>query len=61
MKTKDAIKHFGSASNLAEALKISRAAISQWGEYVPEGKAFKLQVMTAGVLQHDPAPRPRKE
>jgi len=57
MKTKDAIEHFGSVTNLAEALKISQPAVSQWGEFVPEGRAFQLQVMTAGLLQHEPQPR----
>jgi len=50
MKTKDAIKHFGSPKNLAKALGISKQAVSQWGTYLPEGKAFKLQVMTGGAL-----------
>jgi len=53
MKTKDAVEHFGSVANLAKVLKISRPAISQWGEFVPDARAFQLQVMTAGLLQHD--------
>jgi len=57
MKTKDAIEYFGSVSNLAKALKISQPAVSQWGKYVPEGKGFKLQVMTGGLLQYTPPPK----
>ena len=50
-----AILYFGSASALARALDITAAAVSDWGEIVPEGKAYKLQVLTAGALQVDPS------
>ena len=36
-------------------LGISRQAVDQWGEAVPEGSAYKLQVITGGRLQVDPA------
>lgn len=58
MKTQDAIAHFGvdrgARSRLAEALGISPGAVSQWGETVPEGQAYKLQVITKGALMVDP-------
>lgn len=53
MRKSDAIEHFGSATALAEALKISKGAVSQWGETVPEGSAYKLQFITGGKLQVD--------
>ena len=53
MKTSDAIKHFGTKKDVAAALKISKQAVSQWGELVPEDTAYKLQVITAGRLQVD--------
>lgn len=53
MKTSEAIQHFGSKKQVAAALKISKQAVSQWGELVPEDTAYKLQVITAGRLQVD--------
>ena len=51
MKTADAIKFFGTATRLAKALDISGAAVSMWGEEVPFGRAYQLQVLTKGRLQ----------
>lgn len=51
MRKAAAIEHFGSAVALAEALNISKGAVSQWGDTVPEGSAYKLQVITGGRLQ----------
>lgn len=48
-----AIDHFKTAKALAKALDISKGAISQWGEVVPEGSAYKLQVITGGQLRVD--------
>ncbi len=50
----DAISHFGSAAELARALSISPASVSEWGDLIPEGRAYQLQVITAGALQVDP-------
>lgn len=55
MKTKDAIKHFGSAAKLAAALGISRPAISQWGTIVPLGSAALIEKLTSGDVSIDPA------
>lgn len=51
MKTADAIKHFETASRVAGALGISPAAVSMWGDEVPLGRAYQLQVLTGGTLQ----------
>ena len=53
MKKEDAIKHYGSVQALADALKITRPAIYQWGELVPETKAWKLQALTDSKLTVD--------
>lgn len=50
MKTENAINYFGSASKLAKALGISRHAIYQWGDDVPELRALQLEKMTSGKL-----------
>lgn len=39
--TNDAINHFGSLTALADALDISRSAVSQWGKHVPDRKGKK--------------------
>jgi len=54
MKTLDAISHYGSAARLADAMGISRAAVSQWGDTVPASAAALLEKMTGGVLVFDP-------
>jgi DNA-binding transcriptional regulator YdaS (Cro superfamily) len=50
MKTADAIKFFGTRTALAKALGITKQAVTQWGETVPEGRAYQLQVITGGQL-----------
>lgn len=54
MKKSVALEHFGTKEAIAEALEISRQAVSQWPEVVPEGQAYKLQVITGGKLRVDP-------
>lgn len=54
MKTADAIKHFGGANELAAALGVTRQAVSQWGEQMPVGRAYQVQVLTGGKLRADP-------
>ena len=50
MKTDEAIKHFGSATKLALVLGISKSAVSQWGDEVPELRAMQLERITNGKL-----------
>ena len=51
MKTADAIKEFGSVRLLAEAVRITQQAVHQWGDHVPEGRAFQIEVLTKGKLK----------
>lgn len=51
MKKKDAVEHFGSVADLAKALAITPEAIYQWGDDVPEGRAFQIDVLTKGKLR----------
>ena len=51
MKKLDCLGHFGSLKAIAQALKITESAVSQWGDPIPEGAAYKLQVITGGKLQ----------
>ena len=60
MRKTDVIQHFGSAAKVAAALDISRAAVSQWPEDVPESSAYKIESVTGGALRvapDDAAPR----
>ena len=50
LTTQAAIEHFGGVNELREALGVSRQAINQWGQFVPIGRAFELQIMTGGAL-----------
>ncbi len=60
MKKADAIKFFGSVNHLAQALRINPAAVSQWGEDVPEGRAYQLEVITHGALRAE-EPKPETD
>ena len=42
LKKSDVLEFFGSTNAVAELLDINQASVSQWGEYVPEGKAWRL-------------------
>jgi DNA-binding transcriptional regulator YdaS (Cro superfamily) len=51
MKTKDAIDYFGGIKELANFLGIWPHNISRWGEFVPEARAYELEVKTEGKLK----------
>lgn len=51
METETVIRFYGSRANVARALKISRGAISQWGEKVPLTSAVRLEQLTGGRLK----------
>lgn len=50
MLTSDVITFFKGKSKVAAALKISPAAVSQWGVEPPAGRQFQIQVLTGGRL-----------
>ena len=52
MKTfQNVVDHFGSKANLARALGVSAAAITQWGEEFPELRAHQIQTVTRGKFR----------
>lgn len=51
MKKQDAIKHFGSQSELARALGINKQAVHQWPDDIPIGRAYQIEVITNGKLK----------
>jgi transcriptional regulator with XRE-family HTH domain len=52
-----ALKLAGSAKQLAEILGITRAAISQWAEFVPEDRYWKLRVKRPDWFHEDGSPK----
>lgn len=46
-----AISYFGSKQKLADAVGVSAAAVSQWGNAIPQLRQFQIQALTAGRLQ----------
>ncbi len=53
MKTQDAIEFFGSRAAVAQAARISRAAVAQWGDQVPLATALFLEKISDGRLVVD--------
>jgi predicted transcriptional regulator len=56
MKKQDAIAKAGSVQALAELLQISRPAISQWGETLPQARIWQLMALRPEWF----APQPEK-
>ena len=54
MLTKTAVAHYGSKIALARALKITKQAVSTWGDIVPEGRAYQIESLTKRALRVDP-------
>ncbi len=53
IKKKDGIAIAGSAAKLARVLGVSRAAITQWGEWMPPFRAMQLkEKMPEQFAQH---------
>ncbi|PAV08854.1 hypothetical protein CBG25_03630 [Arsenophonus sp. ENCA] len=43
MKKSEAIYFAGNKTNLAKLLKITKSAVSQWGDDIPELRALQLE------------------
>lgn len=63
MKPETAIDWAGSQAELAKRLGITPSAVSQWVSdgIVPEGRAYQIQVISAGAVRVDPADYRRSE
>jgi DNA-binding transcriptional regulator YdaS (Cro superfamily) len=53
MSKQEAILYFGTQAALARALGIHRAAVNAWGDAIPEGRQYQIEVLTAGKLKAD--------
>jgi len=47
MKTEEAVKRHGSKYRIAQLLGITRQAVGQWGDTVPETQQAKLRELEA--------------
>lgn len=53
MEKKTVLAHFKTQVAIAQALGISHQAVVKWGDLVPKGSAYQLQVITGGLLRVD--------
>jgi len=51
VKTESVIQFFGGVKETADRLGITREAIYQWGDEVPESRAYQIEVMSEGKLK----------
>ena len=51
MTKKEVIEYFGSASNTARALRISRSAVCLWPDVLSESIAYKVELASGGGLK----------
>jgi hypothetical protein len=60
MKTKDAIKHFRTQTDLAKLLGTGQSTIASWGEYPPPLRQLQIESLSGGALKAEKAILPRK-
>lgn len=58
MTKHEAIAYFGTQAALARALGVNRAAINGWGDKIPPGRQYQLEVITKGRLKAAPEGEP---
>jgi DNA-binding transcriptional regulator YdaS (Cro superfamily) len=48
-----AVEHFGSKAKMADALKVSRAAVSHWikAQVFPPARAIQIEALTKGEIK----------
>ncbi len=51
----DVVTFFGNQTATAKRLGVTKSAVSQWGEIVPEHIAYRAQYESGGVLKFDPS------
>lgn len=54
MLKKTVLEYFNGVTPLAKKLNLTRGAISQWGEIIPEKNAYRIQEITEGELKVNP-------
>lgn len=55
MNKSDVLSYFSGVAATAKALGISHVAVSKWGDTIPQGRAYQIEVLTGGALKADTA------
>lgn len=53
MTKEQAIKYFGTASELAKSIGVTKQAVFHW-KTIPDGRQAQIQIITNGALIADP-------
>jgi len=53
MKKSAVIAYFGNQQKTADALEMTQASVSRWGDDVPPLRAFEIERITNGELKAD--------
>lgn len=61
MKKNEAIKHYGGVVQLAAALGIKPQSVSQWGDTIPQGRAYQIELLTGGQLKAGARSTPQQQ
>ena len=51
MIKQDVVDHFGNIVLIANALGMTKQAVSKWGKTIPMRRAFELERITGGALK----------
>jgi DNA-binding transcriptional regulator YdaS (Cro superfamily) len=51
MKKADVLQYFGTESKVAKALGIKQPSVNEWGENIPQLRAYQLERITNGKLK----------
>lgn len=51
MKVKKVAAFFGGKKKLADALGIYPSAVTQWGDVIPLGRQYQIEVITEGKFK----------
>ena len=60
MLKKDVLDFFGSVKSVCYELDITKVAFCNWGEIIPELRAYQVQVKTNNILKVEESMYPRK-
>lgn len=51
----DVLSHFKTGVAVARAVGVTKSAVSQWGDVIPEAMAYRVQAATRGKLKVNPS------
>lgn len=51
----DVLGHFKTGTAVARAIGVTKSAVSQWKDIIPEAMAYRVQAATRGKLKVDPS------